>query len=203
MQRLTKKQAAVLHYIKEFIEQEGIPPSVRKLRDRFAYKSNNAVINHLRALEKKGCIQRKNFGHRALEIVNFNPGKHQLPVLGTIAAGTPILAKENYDEFLELNILVPRSENEFILRVKGDSMIGAQIRDGDFALIRPQPTAENGQIVAVLIDDEATLKFYYRHRSFIELRPANPKYEPIIYRESHVETLSIIGRLVSIIRNYS
>ena len=202
MEELTAKQSAVLQYIKDFMELEGLPPSIRNIREHFGYNSNNAVVNHLAALEKKGTIRRKDFGHNPIEVVNFKPGKRLIPILGTIAAGKPLLAREHLDEVLNLETFVPQSKNEFILRIKGDSMINAQISDGDLAVIKAQTVAENGWIVAALIDDEATLKYYYKLNNRVELRAANPAYAPIVFTEKHSRNISIIGKLVSIIRNY-
>ena len=204
MAPLTSKQRRMLDYIKEYINQHCFPPTHREIMGRFKYKNTKSVFDHLTALEKKGFIKKSPFGSRAIEVVDFIPLSRKIPVIGEIAAGTPITAEANYDDIVEIMDIFPHSENEFFLRVKGDSMIGARISDGDLALIRPQSQPDhNGQIVAAIIDNEATLKHYHRNNGTVELRPANPEYDPIVYSADDGVDISIAGVLVSIFRNYN
>jgi repressor LexA len=157
----------------------------------------------LKILEKKGYIRRIPGGSRAIEML-IPPliPKGQilsLPVIGRVRAGEPILALENIEGYIHLDRSLTSSDNVFLLRVQGDSMIDAHIQDGDFALIKPQPNAENGEIVVALIDDEATIKRIFKKRDFIRLEPANPKMEPLVVRRGE-KKVTIVGKVVGIFR---
>ena len=222
MNNLTSKQREVLRFIANHQESRGVPPTLEEIRDHFNWRAIGTVQDHLRALVRKGYLKRGR-GARRLEVLrdpdsvfpddglSWTPsyqdrqrasGKVMLiPVVGEVAAGAPILAVENVEEewFLDRKLL--RGEDNFLLRVKGESMIGAHIRDGDYLLIRPQSVAENGEIVVALAGDEVTVKRFYRRRDRIELRPENPDFNTIIYRRGD-ETVDIIGKVVGVLRKY-
>lgn len=201
METLTKKQARVLSFIKKYIQKQSYPPTVRDIVTHFKFRSLNSVVKYLKILEKKGHLRRQPHSSRALELAAMPLAATNLvPVVGRIQAGLPATAIENIEGHIALDSSLSGSEEAFFLRVKGDSMVGAQIREGDYALIQPQRTAHNGQIVAVLIDDEATLKYFYQNGDYIELRSANPSYPPLVLNNR--DQLFIIGRLISIIRKY-
>ena len=197
---LTRRQAEILTFIQRFSETHGYPPSVREIGRALGLTSSSTVHSHLAALEKKGYLHRDPSKPRALEVLRDEhaiPPKKvvPLPVVGRVAAGTPLLAQENIEDYLPLPAEFVRDADSFIVRVRGDSMIGAGIYDGDFVIVRRQPTARNGDIVVARIEDEATVKRYYREADHIRLQPENPALEPILAREVHIE-----GKVVGLIR---
>jgi repressor LexA len=197
---LTRRQAEILTFIQRFADTHGYPPSVREIGRALGLTSSSTVHSHLAALEKKGYLHRDPSKPRALEILRDEravPPKKviPLPVVGRVAAGTPILAQENIEDYFPLPAEFVRDADTFILRVRGDSMIGAGIHDGDFVIVRRQPTARNGDIVVARIEDEATVKRFYRESDHIRLQPENPALEPILTRDAHIE-----GKVVGLIR---
>ncbi len=201
MKKLTEKQLRIFNFIKEAIETSGYPPTVREIGDRFGITVKGAY-DHLKAIEKKGYIRCTTNKSRAIEILSEKISKsvsdlHNIPVVGRIAAGFPILAQENIEYYIRLpKSMVPAGEL-FALHVKGDSMIEKGINDGDIAIIKKQNSAHSGDIVAALIDDEATLKTLKIADKKIQLVPANGKYKPII-----ADNVVILGKLVSLLRKY-
>jgi len=195
--KLTNRQHLIYEYIKDRIVNRGYGPTVREIGVNFGIRSPNGVMCHLKALEKKGLITREQNMSRAIQLNEpIHRGKTSLPFAGQIAAGTPVLAVED-TERAEFSDLFEDSEL-FCLRVRGDSMIEDHITDGDYAIIRRQPTARDGEIVAALVDGEdATLKRFYRENGRFRLEPANSSMKPI-YSE-HVE---VLGVLQSVIRRY-
>lgn len=151
---------------------------------------------HLKALEKKGMIQRQGFSARAIQVVGYKPGSLNVPLLGQVAAGTPLPAMEDYEQ-LDLTQLVHHNE-QYALKVKGDSMIEDHIQNGDYVIIRPQSTARNGETIVALVDGEATLKKFYKERNRIRLDPANGQMKPIYVDPS--KDVKILGTLVGVIR---
>ena len=222
MNNLTPRQREVLRFIADHQEKRGVPPTLEEIRDHFQFRAIGTVQDHIRSLVRKGYLRRRR-GARRLEVLRdpdsvfpddsdtWTPSYQEcqrasgrvllIPVVGEVAAGSPILAVENVEEewFLDRKLL--RGEDNFLLRVKGESMIGAHIRDGDYLLIRPQAVAENGEIVVALAGDEVTVKRLYRRRDRIELRPENPAFEPIVYRRGD-EDVDIIGKVVGVLRKY-
>ncbi|MFI5305164.1 MAG: transcriptional repressor LexA [Nitrospiria bacterium] len=194
---LTKRQNQILTLIREFIERDGYPPSQREIAQHFGISGHLAVQRHLDGLEKKGFI-RKGRGARALEVIGQKQGR-PVPILGTIAAGRPILAEENRIGTLLLDSSVVRSKNSYLLKVKGDSMTGAGILNGDLVLIKPQADAESGEIVAAMIEGEATVKRLVKKRGRILLQPENPDFDPITVTEKE-ETFQILGKVVGVLR---
>lgn len=202
MKELTDKQQHVLDVIHRSLRERGQSPTVREIGDAVGVKSSCTVQHHLDALERKGHIQRDRYKYRSIELTSapFQPYTHALnvPVLGEITAGVPMLAQENIEDTYPLPIgLVREGEEVFMLRVKGDSMIGAGIFDGDLVAIRKQETANNGEIVAALIEDEATIKRFYRDRGQVRLVAENPHYPPII-----PEQCQVIGKVILSVRTF-
>ena len=202
MKKITVRQQAIYSYIKEFILLNKFPPTIREIAEEFDIKSTNGVRDALISLEKKGLIKKFSRQARSIELLQSAPSiatTAHVPLIGRIAAGMPILAEENVEDTLAIDkALLPRSSQIFALRVQGDSMAGDGILSGDLAIIRMQKNAERGQIIAAIIDGDATLKHYYPSESKIELRASNPKYSPIILREG--ESFSIAGILAGVIR---
>jgi len=197
---LTKRQREILNYVLNNMQQRGYPPSVREIGAALGLTSSSTVHSHLTALEKKGFIHRDPSKPRAIEILKdgaSQPPKRvvNVPVLGRIAAGHPLLAEENIEDVFPLPRDLVREDASFILRVRGESMIDAGILDGDFIVVRQQSTANNGEIVAALIGDEATVKRFYRERDHIRLQPENRTMTPILTRDA-----TVLGKVVALIR---
>jgi repressor LexA len=195
--KLTDKQRQIYEFIKEKIESRGYGPTVREIGDAFGIQSPNGVMCHLNALVTKGFILRKDKSARAIQLVDHRrPGSAELPLLGKVAAGSP-LAADAQDERLDFSDLFGKSDH-FALRVQGQSMIEDHIDDGDYVVIRKQETAENGERVVAMIDNEVTLKRFHRERGQIRLDPANGKMQPI-YVDPNSDT-HILGVLVGVLR---
>ncbi len=204
MKGLTQKQKQILEFITNFVKEKNYPPSIREIADHFQITPKGAY-DHLKAIEKKGFIKTEKNRSRAIELVKTNVDVDfdmiKIPLVGRVAAGAPILAEENIEEYLTFprSMIPANSERDiFALRVTGDSMIEAKINDGDIAIIKKTSTAENGDIVVALIDDEATLKYFYKEKDYIRLEPANAKYKPIITKNA-----IIIGKLIGLYRRFA
>jgi repressor LexA len=194
--QLTERQRQIYDFIRQKIDSRGYGPTVREIGLGFDIKSPNGVMCHLKALEKKGLIIREGFSARAIQIVDHRPPDAAMPLLGKVAAGSPIAAIE-VEESLNLNELF-NGPNHFALLVEGESMIEDHIDDGDYVIIRQQETANNGERVVAMIDDEATLKRYYRSSGQIRLEPANGTMKPIYVRPD--ADIRILGVLVGVLR---
>lgn len=200
--RISDKQNQILEYIKSEILDKGYPPAVREICKAVNLKSTSSVHAHLETLEKNGYIRRDPTKPRAIEIIDdeFNLTRRDMvnvPIIGTITAGAPILATENIEGYFPLLSETLPAGDFFMLHIKGDSMINAGILDGDSVVIKRQNTALNGEIVAALIDDSATIKTFYKEDGHIRLQPENDALEPII-----VDDCVILGKLVALYRNY-
>lgn len=200
---LTPRQREVLEWIESFIEQHDMPPTVREIGRAFGIKSSS-VFGLLKAIEEKGYLRRGPLGARSLRLTRRkpsrgNPATSDVPVIGRIAAGRPIEAIEHDRGRVTVRRDLLRGGRAFALRVEGDSMIEAGILDGDYVIVRSQPTAENGDIVVALVDDEATLKRFYRTRRGVRLVPANKTMKPIEVREGEFR---IQGKVISVMRFY-
>ena len=199
--KITAKQQEILDYIKDEILKRGYPPTVREICETVNLKSTSSVHSHLETLEKNGYIRRDPTKPRAIEICddNFQMVRTEmvsLPVIGNVAAGQPILAEENVQDYFPVPAdVVPKGES-FILNVRGESMINAGIFDGDYIIVKEQHEAHNGEIVVALIDDSATVKTFYREKDRIRLQPENDSMEPI-----YVENPVILGRVTALIRS--
>jgi repressor LexA len=203
MQRITERQRQVLEGIHQIVNEKGYPPTVREIGERLGLRSSCTVQRHLEALERKGYIKRDRAKARSVEIVQAdNPmmvpvPMVPVPLVGTVAAGQPILAAENIEEVFPLPRDIVKDDRCFMLRVKGDSMIEAGIHDGDYVVVRQQPYVDDGDIAVALLDDEATVKYFRRRRSRVYLEPANSSLRPIV-----ADSVQIIGKVVMSIRRY-
>ncbi|NOY86991.1 MAG: transcriptional repressor LexA [Deltaproteobacteria bacterium] len=194
---LTPKQKLVLDFIRSHIKDEGYAPSQKEIAETFGFRSLGTVQSYLVRLEKEGFLTRKWNARRGLRVPNTVGRGYELPLAGTVAAGKPIEAIETPDTLEVPHSMAGTGEN-FVLRVKGDSMIEDGILDGDFVIVRKQGTADNGQTVVALMEGEATVKRFFRKADKIELRPANPKMEPIVVEKN--EDFRIEGVVIGIIR---
>ncbi len=199
MKGLTEKQRRVLEFIEMYIDDHGYPPSIRDIARRFRMTPRGAQL-HLRALEKKGYISRTDGKARAIKLNRRVEGV-LLPIVGRIAAGNAIEMFEIVDSYIEIPMsMIKAGYEHFVLKVVGNSMVGDLIADGDLIVLRKQEFADNGDIVAVSIDNErATLKRIFFKESFVELRPSNPSMEPIEVEASRVK---IVGKIVGLLRMY-
>ncbi|MCQ2564551.1 MAG: transcriptional repressor LexA [Clostridia bacterium] len=183
-------------FIVSYIERNKYPPTVREICSSLHLDSTSSAVYHLKKLEKEGKITRNSSKNRAIELTDGSINSLTLPVLGTIAAGQPILAEENLMDKVVVSESLFSGSNLFMLKVKGDSMINIGIYDGDYVVISKQSVANNGEIVACLIDNEATVKRYYKENGYFRLQPENTFMRPII-----TDHLEILGKVVGLIRN--
>lgn len=199
MEGATERQRRILEVIEEFRAERGYPPSVREIGERVGLSSSSTIHAHLKTLERRGYITRDPTKPRALRSEGRSenpPDSVVMPIIGRVAAGVPITAQENVEgEFVLPASFAPRASDAFMLRVKGDSMVGAAILDGDLILVRPQPSAENGEIVVAMVDDEATVKRFYKEDGRIRLQPENPEMAPIFSSD-----VTIVGRVEAVVR---
>ena len=202
MARLTKRQSEILDFIRDQFESEGDAPTVREIAEEFGIRSTNAVVDHLKALERKGVIERDARSARGIHLPEERVDAVRIPLLGQIAAGLPILAEENREGWLTVGEDYAHRGDLFALRVSGDSMVDAHILDEDLVIIRMQQTAERNQIVAALIDDEATLKRYVPQGNKIMLLPANERYDPLVFDKDSAQNLQILGIAVGLMRSH-
>lgn len=228
MQVLTERQQAVLQFVVRHIQQNQFPPTVREIGLALGIRSTNGVSDHLKALERKGYLERRGMKSRALvptpealealgipveagESSGPTPpgwgepaGVVRVPVLGKVAAGQPILAEESWDATIQVDRELLGKTPEavtFALRVTGDSMIGDGIFEGDLVLVRKQATARQGEIVVVRIDDEATVKRFYREDDGIRLQPSNPRLSPMVVRGEEARDVQILGVVIALFRH--
>ncbi len=200
---LTKRQQLILQFILDYVQSEGYPPSIREIGKHFEIGSLRGVTVHLDALERKGFISRSNTP-RSIKVIHpsYQSGNRvvMLPLVGSIAAGVPIHAQEQVEDLIPVpSEMVRNMEHAFLLRVKGDSMSGEGIMPRDLVVVKPQQTANHGDLVAVLLGDEATVKRINFDPKGTRLMPSNPAYEPI---EVNREDARVIGRIVGLIRDY-
>jgi len=192
---LTARQEQVLRFIREFTRANGYPPTVREIGSQLELSSPSTVHVHLGNLERLGYIRRDPSKPRALELVDAPRPPRPLPLVGQVAAGVPILAEQNIEEYVDVPALLRRSDDDFLLRVEGDSMIDAGIHNDDLIVVHRQATADNGDIVVALVGDEATTKRFYREAGRVRLQPANELYEPIV-----LDDVELVGRVVGVLR---
>jgi len=197
---LTARQKELFDFLKEFFREKGFPPTLRKIASHFGLKGPRGPQKTLNILERKGYIRKIPGESRAIEILGFSSSNIiSIPIVGRVRAGDPILAIENIEGYFNLDRSFASSKDVFLLRVQGDSMIDAHIQDGDFALVKPQSNAENGEIVVALIEDEATIKRIFTERDLIRLEPANPDMEPIVVKKGE-KNITIVGKVIGIFR---
>lgn len=199
MDALTNRQKQVYDFIRGHIDRRGYPPTLQEIAGHLEVSGNLGVLRHLSALEKKGYILRHAGSSRGITLRTPAAATMSLPVVGTIRAGLPQLAVEDIESYLTLDASLVKASDAFILRVSGDSMIDAHICPGDLAIIRPQATADNRDIVAAILDGEATLKRFFREHGHIRLQPENSAMAPIIVSPGH-QALTIVGKLIGIYR---
>ena len=198
---ITNRQSQVLEFLRRRIN-EGLPPTFREIADYFGIKSTNGVHSILVALEKKGYIYKQSNRARGFALTELAGGSGwRIPVVGRVAAGLPILAEENIEGYLTVDDLHLKDEGVFGLRVKGDSMKNAGILDGDRVIVRRQESATTGDIVVAILDNEATVKRYYREADHIRLQPENDAYQPIIIHERD-EDFRLAGKVVGLVRDF-
>ena len=201
--KISEKQQEILEYIKQEILNKGYPPAVREICEAVHLKSTSSVHSHLETLEKNGYIRRDPTKPRAIEIMDdtFNLTRREMvnvPVIGNVAAGQPLLAVQNIENYFPIPAEYMPNQETFMLKVKGESMINAGILDGDHILVERQSTASNGEIVVALVDDSATVKTYYKEDGHYRLQPENDTMDPII-----VDECSILGKVFGVFRFFS
>jgi repressor LexA len=195
--KTTPRQQAILDVIKDFTREHGYPPSVREIGERVGLSSSSTVQCHLRTLEKKGLIKRDPTKPRALTSESDSIARNvvTVPLIGKVAAGLPITAAENIEDEFALPASFVRNSGSFMLRVQGDSMVEAAILHGDLILVNPQKVANNGEIVVAMIENEATVKTFYKEENRVRLQPQNKFMEPI-----YTDTVDIVGKVSAVIR---
>jgi len=193
---LTNRQASVLSFIKEFARDHGYPPTIPEIQEEFNIKSPNGVNNHIKALIRKGYLKRDSSRARALDIIGSRDG---IPIIGSVAAGAPLLAQENLEGYFNMHDIYGSSNEVFMLRVSGDSMIKAGIFDGDYVIVRMQQTVEAGEIGVAFIEDEATVKRIYRDGNIIRLVPENDALKPITVM-SNDSSFRVGGKVIGVVR---
>ena len=195
---LTKRQSEIFEFIKSQIDKTGYPPTVREIGMALGLHSPSTVHAHLAKLERSGVLRRDPTKPRAIEILVDRAKramKPAVPLVGQVAAGMPILAEENIEDLLEVPAVIGADAGDYALRVHGDSMRDAGILAGDYVVVRPADDADNGQIVVALIEDEATVKRFFRAGDEVRLEPENPAYEPIVSRD-----VDVLGRVIGVFR---
>ena len=198
--KISKKQKEILEYIKSQILERGYPPAVREICEAVNLKSTSSVHSHLETLEKNGYIHRDPTKPRAIEILDdtFNLTRREMvnvPIVGRVAAGEPILAQENVENYFPIPTEFMPNNQTFLLKVKGESMINAGILDGDMVLVEQTPSASNGDMVVALIEDGATVKTFYKEEGIFRLQPENDTMDPIIVQE-----VAILGKVIGVFR---
>lgn len=205
--KCSDKQQLIIDFVKSQVEEKGYPPSVREICKAVGFKSTSTVHAYLEKLEKSGVIQKDPTKPRALKVMKNNTSKNiegyvskkelvEVPIVGKVTAGQPILAVENIEDTFPLPVEFVQNSTVFMLKVRGDSMVEAGILDGDLVLVRQQSTANNGDIAVAMIGDEATVKTFYKEKGFIRLQPENQYLEPIIVKDD----VSILGKVIGVFR---
>lgn len=202
--KISKRQNSILEFIKQEVKEKGYPPSVREIAEAVGLLSSSTVHGHLDRLEKKGFIRRDPTKPRAIEILNQDPNDNviplpvaQVPIVGKVTAGLPITATENIEDYFPLPSHFVGDSNVFVLNVIGDSMIEAGIHNGDYVIVRQQQTANNGEIVVAMTeDDEATVKTFYKEKDHIRLQPENASMKPIL-----LPNVTILGKVIGLFRD--
>lgn len=206
MSKMSNRQTAILEFIKNEVREKGYPPSVREIGEAVGLASSSTVHGHLDRLEKKGLIRRDPTKPRAIEVLVDDEDKNerfprtvrQVPIVGKVTAGVPITATENIEDYYPLPVHMVGDQPVFMLSVMGDSMIEAGILNGDYVIVRQQPTASNGDIVVAMTeDDEATVKTFYKEKDHIRLQPENSAMEPL-----RLKNVTILGKVIGLIRKF-
>ena len=197
---ITEKQSEILEYIKAQILERGFPPAVREICEAVHLKSTSSVHSHLETLEKNGYIRRDPTKPRAIEILDdaFNLTRRemaQVPIVGRVAAGEPLLAEQNIEDYFPIPVERLPNNQTFLLKVKGESMINAGILNGDYILVEQTPSASNGEVVVALVEDGATVKRFFKENGHYRLQPENDTMDPII-----VDEVTIVGKMIGLLR---
>lgn len=202
------KQKKILEFVNRQVQEKGYPPSVREICKAVGFKSTSTVHAYLSTLEEEGLISKDPTKTRALKVIDENSkslegyiSDHEIenvPIVGKVTAGQPILAVENIEDTFPVPVEFLENSTSFILKVKGDSMVNAGILDGDYVIVKQQNTAANGDIVVALIEDEATVKTFYREKDHVRLQPENDSYEPIIVTDN----LAVLGKVIALFRKF-
>ncbi|MDF2927987.1 transcriptional repressor LexA [Anaerospora sp.] len=196
---INNRQKQILKHIKDTLRSKGYPPSVREIGEAVGLSSSSTVHGHLAKLEEMGFIKRDPTKPRAIDVLDEAPWRQKrltpIPLIGKVTAGQPILAIENIEETYPLPTELVGEEETFMLTVQGDSMMNAGILDGDLIIVRVQRSANNGDIIVAMIDDEATVKRFYKEHDRIRLQPENPAYDPIFSRD-----VTILGKVIGVFR---
>lgn len=203
-----EKQKKILDFVNKQVREKGYPPSVREICKAIGFKSTSTVHAYLTNLEEAGLIEKEPSKTRALRVIDKNSRNFEgyisdneienVPIIGNVTAGQPILAVENIEDTFPVPVEYLENSPSFMLKIKGDSMVNAGILDGDFVIVRQQDTASNGDIVVALIDDEATVKRFYKEKDHIRLQPENDNYEPIIVYDN----IYILGKVIALFRKF-
>jgi repressor LexA len=199
--KMTKRQQEIFQYIKRYASKYGYPPTVREIGKAVGLASSSTVHAHLANLEKYGVLRRDPTKPRAIELLfdkakrAVAPDEGMLPLVGRVAAGQPVLAEENIEDYVQVPSVAGGDEGEYVLQVSGESMRDAGILAGDYVVVRPQTTAGDGDIIVALLGDEATVKRFFRERDHVRLQPENPAMEPIRSRD-----VQVLGRVVGVFR---
>jgi repressor LexA len=202
MDALTPRQLQILEYIRREVKAKNYPPSVREIGEAVGLSSSSTVHAHLAKLEAKGFIRRDPTKPRAIELLDddpspsFIPDAVNVPVVGHVTAGEPILAEQNIEDYFPLPKMMVHRDTVFLLKVRGDSMINAGILDGDLVIVRQQSTANNSEIIVAMLDGEATVKRFYKEKDHIRLQPENDLYEPLCS-----PNVTVIGKVIGVFRN--
>ncbi len=200
MSPLTTRQQQVYDFLAGHIADQGYPPTLQEIARHLQVSGNLGVLRHLQALERKGLINRSPGSSRSIVLADRPRSEAvALPLIGTVQAGLPQLTDERVEAYLAVDGSLVKSKDSFLLRVRGESMIEAHIMPGDLVVVRPQPAAENGEIVVALIDNEATLKRFYREGEEIRLKPENSSMKSLVYRERDAE-VQILGKVTGLCR---
>lgn len=193
-----ESQNRIMEYIKQEIQGKGYPPSVREICNAVNLKSTSTVHGHLNKLEKRGLIRRDPAKPRAMEVLDSPLSRgRSVPLVGRVTAGMPILAEQNIEDYIVLPQDMLGRDDVFALRIEGESMINVGILNGDIVVVREQNTAENGEIVVAMIDDEATVKRFYKEKNHFRLQPENSHMEPII-----ADDVSVLGKVITLVRQF-
>jgi repressor LexA len=200
MSQLTDRQQQVYDFLTLFLDRNGYPPTLQEIAKHLHVSGNLGVLRHLKALEREGLIKRNPGSSRSIVLLDrAGDGSVALPLLGMVRAGQPQLAVEEVEAHIAVDRSLVKGENSFLLRVKGDSMIEAHIVEGDLAVVRPQSTAENGEIVVAMVDGEATLKRFFHEGDHIRLQPENSGLEPILVA-ADTQDVTIVGKVTGLCR---
>lgn len=196
---LTKRQREIFDFVRRYSGEHGYPPTVRDIGKAIGLTSSSTVHAHLANLEKLGLLRRDPTKPRAIEVLvdraKATVAPAGLPLVGQVAAGSPVLAEENIEEYVPVPEIAGGDEGEFVLRVKGDSMVGAGIFEDDYVVVRPQDTAADGEIVVALVGEEATVKRFFKEKDHVRLQPENDRLDPILSRD-----VKVLGRVVGVCR---